>query len=136
MKLEDICVSLELAKELRDAGYPQEDSLFYWVKKATEISVMGKGVMEYAPEAVICAAPTCAEIGDKLPAIITHSEGNHYYLKIEKEHCYDQEEGWYSNYFDDDGWCLIDDNDPFHQIRLVESFCNLWLYLKKEGLLA
>ena len=31
MKLEDICVNLHIAKMLRDSGFPQEGSLFYWV---------------------------------------------------------------------------------------------------------
>jgi len=78
MKLEQQVVSLELAKELKELGYPQE-SLFYWsvplIEKAvtkeqeelkkckTELYYRGNDWGEYF-ESV--SAPTVAELGEVL----------------------------------------------------------------------
>lgn len=35
--LEDITTSLKLAKELKEVGFPQKESLFYWVKKVSAL---------------------------------------------------------------------------------------------------
>lgn len=77
MTLQQICVSLELAKQLKAEGYPQE-SLFTW----------NVGIESCHPNLVVTnekgfdrtnrffhfyAAPTASEIGEQLPKRITAS---------------------------------------------------------------
>jgi hypothetical protein len=66
MKIEQQVVSLDLAKQLKDAGYPQDDSVLYWCD-----SNHGYWELENLPlpanEKDWCAAPTVAELGEKLP---------------------------------------------------------------------
>ena len=68
MKLTDICVSLELAKELKEAGYSQE-SLFYWGDSISEGKYILKRKGYFLPsdlrKELPISAPTVAELGEK-----------------------------------------------------------------------
>lgn len=76
--LEDICCSLDLAKQLKRAGYTQK-SLFYWVDhkgKGTDFISRYLDIGLHKEEAgnleiEFISAPTASEIGEKLPGIIT-----------------------------------------------------------------
>lgn len=78
MELKDQCVSLELAKKLKELGFKQE-SLFYWVLFHGGV---GKGHSDYERSAIWelrtkegslnfqesrCPAYTVAELGEMLP---------------------------------------------------------------------
>ena len=99
-KLQAICVSLEWAKELKKAGYPQE-SLFYWSVETTSKELLKTlGVKRWKPTITDSkkemdgdvstekiAAPTSTEIGEELPReiettwrgrVIYHPGTNHF----------------------------------------------------------
>lgn len=73
-------VSLPLALELRDAGYPQENALFYWVEIGQQmpyqdIEFSGKYLLrhrdhlrnEFEESRDIVAAPLASELMEKMP---------------------------------------------------------------------
>ncbi|MHA1400130.1 MAG: hypothetical protein ACTSQE_07260 [Candidatus Heimdallarchaeaceae archaeon] len=87
MNIEKQVVSLELAKELKEAGYPQE-SLFYHVAFASgkdNLIVQDPRCMENFDheEFEIYSAPTVAELGEALPEDIEVQEDG-YFLRIDK----------------------------------------------------
>ena len=98
MKPEDKVVSLETARKLKDAGFPQEDMEHWWHEKVlnfiegkmkggkTEM-VLGQKVIGNFDCAGHMAAPDAQEVGDQLPACITQ-DGVNRYLNCEKD-CYD-----------------------------------------------
>lgn len=70
--IEKYVVSLELARKLKDAGFPQETE-FYWIE-----TTQGWRVIRNPPEFIkekmvpdIIAAPLASEIGERLPWVIT-----------------------------------------------------------------
>jgi hypothetical protein len=126
MKIEEQVVSLELAKELKETGYPQ-DGLFCWVPNVpgNEIShrlrSLGDGeTLEdnrgtYGRDVYI-AAPTVAELGEQLPV----------YFSSYKTHG-EQGGPWYCKGF------------LSKQVEEGQSEANsrakMWLYLKSHSLL-
>ena len=119
MKLQDICVSLKLAKELKEAGFPQES--LHWWGGIGNMGIWCDHVKEDMPSQETrftwYAAPTVAELGEALP--------------LNKINCYkasDKENTYYFN--------LRVVNE---YIGEAESEANarakMWLYLKKEGLI-
>ena len=75
MKAENEVVSLKLSKKLEEAGYPQQEGLWWWVWngfsfKLTRINPKLRNEKGYV-------APTVAELGEKLPTgITTHKQGH------------------------------------------------------------
>lgn len=79
MPLEQQVVSLELAKELKELGYPQE-SLFYWkysngtlekhsgIKIDTELRYGKQPIFENLGTWYTCSTPTVAELGKLIGA--------------------------------------------------------------------
>jgi hypothetical protein len=69
MRLEDIVVSLDLAKELRDSEYPQE-TLFFWYEGLERDGSVYDYVECSGQEAIknvgTYAAPAASEIGEQL----------------------------------------------------------------------
>ena len=131
MTLQDICVSLELAKQLKEAGFPQE-SLFYWVYPGTwwgdgdEPLLFERGHFFRSSTFVVgkdCGipAPTVAELGEALPAYLDNN--NTPTLTLDKG----------------DGWdCCYKDRKQHHLVgaeKMSDVLAKMWLYLKKEGLL-
>ena len=82
MKIEQQVVSLELAKKLKEAGYPQGDSLWYWVEQLERDGFGRSGLKFLEGKWEITnsvgrfastynfrpnyAAPTVAELGEEL----------------------------------------------------------------------
>jgi hypothetical protein len=67
MKLEDQFAPLELARRMKELGFPQDGGLAFWASKDEIPSLIIHGDEEdtgYHPE--LCAAPTVAEIGEAL----------------------------------------------------------------------
>lgn len=78
MRLEDQVAPLELARQMREMGFPQE-TCFGWLKpyegpaRGFPDVITGPnepwiGALPHFQFAVICAAPTVAEMGEWLPA--------------------------------------------------------------------
>ena len=81
MKLEQICVSLELAKELKEAGYPQR--ALHWWGGIGNMDIWCDHVKEEMPPQekrfTWYAAPTASELGEKLPESIK-KDGENYLI--------------------------------------------------------
>lgn len=137
MKIKDICVSLELAKELKEAGYPQESLFFYsktkyngktwnWELKASADSNFRQFVTITEPTKIVgkdntaISAPTVAELGEALLK-----------LKVLDGICFlHPKEKWSFIYINSEG----DDVEVFADTE-ANARAKMWLYLKKEGLL-
>ena len=128
MNIENYVCSLELAKQLKSEGYPQEDSLFYRGVKSGKIYLYETAIeIKYNPS-FFYAAPISDELLEELPKEITLGKEKYedfatmtIYLFEEGNHIfYDGENG---EYFE----CKQD--------RFVDSVAELWLKLKKEGYL-
>lgn len=121
MTLQQICVSLELAKQLKEAGYPQESFFWWrynWSKEKYEIQGENRGED--------FAAPTSAELGEQLPDSI-HAAPITYFLDYQK-----LGDTWKIDYRDADDdqllWSIGSDNEA--DIR-----AKMWLLLKEKGLI-
>lgn len=71
MELKNQCVSLELAKKLKELGCKQK-SLFYWLQVSAHIGtdiweLVDEEPGEYYPKEQWCSAFTVAELGEMLP---------------------------------------------------------------------
>ena len=123
-KLEDICVSLELAKQLKAAGYPQE-SLFYWNgNEEFNYIVKYKDDLFGWKEAIKISAPTASELGGVLGVDETKKIVSYHFWKYPDEDLYNF--GW----VDADGG-----EENFGEEKLIDAMAEAWLYLKKENLL-
>ncbi|MHC1584604.1 MAG: hypothetical protein ACXQTM_08310, partial [Methanosarcinales archaeon] len=90
MRKEDIVVSLELAKRLKEAGV-NSSSLFYWRiwdDKSVDIAMGDEDDLDYsgASRKVVEKIPayTAAELMEKLPGFIRQSKNGRYILSIHK----------------------------------------------------
>lgn len=123
--LKQITVSLELAQQLKEAGYPQE-SLFYWFSnnKKTEYWVMRAHREHFTEQGwkdlmdIVIAAPTASELGEQLgiagPDKTIKAYGDLY------------------------GFKNTGSIGSIGLIRLLtqpDRLAEMWLYLKKQGLL-
>lgn len=115
-------VSLQLAQELRKAGFPQETE-FWWkvwpISGAAHIEFGGK---EYWKETGwdIWAAPTAEEILERLPIQLKTKE----FLSIQKFNTYWVGYGVGTKIY-----------KHFDSESLAEAAGKMYLYLSKEGLL-
>jgi hypothetical protein len=145
MKIEQQVVSLKLAKQLKEAGYPQDDSYWSWAISSTIFSCLKCGYEEERlPQLVntiqcigpaysetIAAAPTVAELGEKLPATIKPNVKpfNESYCMLEMVK---DEKCWAIQYFQPSSGC------QYHQevaTTEADARAKMWLYLKEKGLL-
>ena len=127
MKLQDQVVSLELSKQLKEAGYPQE-GIWWWIKGKNHM----KGKIELSLDnpsstvgfvhwSKIAVAPTVAELGEALPkryASMINDNDNEGYQAM----C----------------WCMSNeprDIKPMYAPTEADARAKCWLYLKKENLL-
>lgn len=128
IKLENQVVSLELAKQLKEAGYKQEGLWFY--NSETMKLQLGftchtdkQGKMKWS-----IVAPTVAKLGEALPKNI----GEYNFLEIGK----DIDKKWWCVYRD---ISINDRNKSIKYLKRANAEANarakMWLYLKKEGLL-
>lgn len=148
MKLEQICVSLELSKKLEKAGYPQE-SLFRWVKLEAgwrlfsiwewenETGYSWEDLTDDRLDYEWYSAPTASELGEALSGFIINDDV-HLTLVIQKINI-----GTKKTFPDFGKWgityCFL---PTFTHIlhseideKLVEALAKMWLYLKDKGLL-
>lgn len=116
-------VSLELAKELKEVGYPQEGE-FWWVEfgKDLEFSEITahKRAYNYEPPTRLTNAPLASEIMEKLPETIKDSQ--RYSVMIDK-----YKKGYGVNY----------SFMSFHHQgdTLVDALAKMYIYLAKNNLL-
>lgn len=119
MKLQDICASLEMSKELKKAGYPQ-DSLFYWAKFKDVWKIRDRDAMDILfPDYEKVSAPTVAELGEALPVLVEDNYSD----------CYKSADGWECSYDRAMNGKFFTDKSEAN-VR-----AKMWLYLKEEGLL-
>ena len=113
MELEEQVTSLELSRELKDNGYPQE-GLWWWVRHFGHLSI------NIHKEGALCVAPTVAELINNMSekiqilhiGLLTGGYAVTYETKEKKTN-------------------LNMETDK----NLANAFAKMWLYLKKEGLL-
>ena len=136
-KLEDIVISLELAKKLKKAGFKQE-GLFWWIEKGCPIRTSKK---EYSQRTgfvyddnyfvkhdgcileAICSAPTTEEILKGLPKHFSRQ-----YLGIAPS-LNNNAYGVY--YMDSSQNITIIHEDK----KLTNALAKMWIYLKENNLL-
>lgn len=121
-------VNLETAKLLKEAGFPQANLSNY-----SNESAYGSRVDHFShPDAITSVAmPTADELLEELPAVVvTHVIEEEYdvccWLQIDKN----GEKEWMIRYEYSQG--------RLHQVyteNLCEALAQMWLHLKKEGLL-
>lgn len=131
---ESIVVSLDLAKQLKEAGWPQEDSVLYWNADIThgEAVRVSLGIKRKSMYEENIAAPTCEEVLRRLPPAL-ELEGKCCTIDCTKEiHI--------SGGIDKGKW-LVGYEDcvdySYYQIAdtLVNAAAQMWLYLQSHNLL-
>jgi len=146
MKLEDIVVSLELAKELKEAGYPQEDSLFYWFMVAGE-GEKSRHIIFNDPDNGYCtnsscnhnpiSAPTASELGEYLKNPIQPKDfpyGSH-------KNIYQHYSGFENEGINKDCWesIIVERNIGTQLVKTAKTEADaraeMWLYLKQNNLI-
>lgn len=103
--------SLELSKELKEAGFPQE-SYLSWMRVDEEY------ILGHYSKGVGVSAPTAEEILDLLPLIAFDGGGRLTVVKLSN----DDYEVKYGRYVE-------------RGATLAEASANMWLWLKAEGIL-
>ena len=131
MNIEQKVTSLELSKQLKEAGFPQE-GLFAWYETPREktmsclrtpylvlINDTDTDGFNYYKEFVVAIAPLPCELGEVLPSdaydesVLLWKIGNIYYCS-----------------------CQGDETIPtFESDKLADAMSKMYLYLKKEGLI-
>lgn len=128
-------VSLEIAKQLKEAGFPQKSDMI-WLNIDDEIELLhiSKIFKPHLPlHTISYAAPTAEDILDLLPERITHRrclymtptaeellpDENNYYVFYEKASTLGEETG----------------NPEFGGKTLVEALAKMWIYLNENDFL-
>ena len=125
MKLENQVVSLELSKQLKEAGYEQE-GLWWWsifhgsagkgkpIDYPPKLELYENGITEVylkSSSFKYFVAPTVAELGERLPDNISSHKCNF-------------KKGYFV--YDDNAMNFVEDTE-------ANARAKMWLYLKKEG---
>ena len=148
MKLENQLVSLELSKQLKEAGYKQE-GLFWWVDneltKDREEDIVweeGSSCPDFSAscrkdcskckygekiEHKVYVAPTTAELWDKLPSSIPMYE-DAFHLCLRKN----AQGVKYTNGAGETLISVYNDTSGHIPYFVVNSLAKMWLYIKKE----
>lgn len=120
------CTNLELSQELKKLGYPQE-SLFKWhckldekLKQATPYEIIY--YPEEAHRGTMIAAPTVAELGNKL-------------YEVFSKHGYDLLYKAYGECFDFKGTQRIGDIGIINLMRKPDMAAKMLIYLLKNNLI-
>jgi hypothetical protein len=140
MKIKDICVSLELAKKLEKAGYPQE-SLFYWCENEDT----GEFFLSYKNEIKAdhghdwrqfawYSAPTASELGEALPREIEYQVDKNEpgFRDYEPRISVDIDNNWLIRYGDFTADKIL---IAFKDKSEANARAKMWLYLKSNNLL-
>ena len=123
MNIEKQVVSLELAKQLKDAGYPQE-GLWWWTNRMGRFRIVSDVPHTQYVTDIYYAAPTVAELGEKIKGVCFSWYGT--YVK--------DNECWYvfwaedTQSFRDKQWITDADTEANARAKML-------LYLHKEGLI-
>lgn len=120
-------VSRELAEKLRDAGYPQYNSHFYWMQgfdEPVKAYKTGEGILDDF------AAALSDELLEQLPKEYKRKE-----LVIS---CGEDTEKTYAGYAERDnyGYYTLDDNfyrDCFDADKPADALAQLWLWCVENG---
>lgn len=141
MKLNQICVSLELAKELKEAGYPQK-TYAWWIDFGS-VDHMRKNNNGWRIDIrkprvyPTISAPTASELLEQLPVLISVNstfQGNWFICSLH-ENCPAYGKIKHEEIIDDDG------NKDWFTLRstgadsAVNALAKMWLYLKQNNLL-
>lgn len=139
-KCKEQVVSLDIAKELKEAGYPQE-GLWWWQRHGKrkwdlECSVY-LGESEYSDDDIV--APTVAELGEALPRDIHIPNRKTNDLRDRKSYFF-RSEKVDEGVFCKNGWDVGYVGRPYalHYEQAnteANARARMWLYLKKEGLI-
>ena len=140
MTIEQFCTSLEISKQLKEAGYPQE-SLFTWIQ-CEEPDEFSLEKTEHAIELIkfdgirddtgtfheIFAAPTASELGEQLPNEIIISEKTHWFLTTWKRQSGEIAIKYKAN-----------EKPDYCPVKIGKTEANarakMWIYLKQNNLL-
>lgn len=135
MKLEQLVVSLDLAKQLKEAGYKQDDSLFYyWIDKILDKYTRPPELVYGLPKSTkdsiaVIAAPTSADIGEQLPwCFELHFNPGTKQWSCEQESTEIATSKGSFSFPDVGGVCFFADTE-------ADARAQCWLYLKHQGLL-
>lgn len=137
--------SLELSKQLKEAGIPQE-SEWYWMEYEDKEDDTTFWNLKYAPNYKgndpkdYVSAFHVGELGEMLPRYLD-KDGNRYYLEIAATPIYDNKYMWSVSYRNVSVWrdtrdikLKVYDMPPHLADTEAEARGKMLLYLKKEGL--
>ena len=136
--IEQQVVSLDLAKQLKEAGYKQE-GLWWWkpdmITKGKDVFLQSESAltMQLGNHKTIAVAPTVAELGEALPETIKKKPD---YRKKDEKEIYTleyHEKGlsveYIYYYYEPCDYITIKGNTE------ANARAKMWIYLRKEGLL-
>lgn len=142
MNAESIVVSLDMAKQLAKAGWPQEESYLAWFTMQNgKTSEVHRNVGNLLP--IDFAAPTAEEILRRLPGYVL-DKGITYGLRVEKLNplqIFDrtgenQEYMWKMDYYRiRDNIELCPPSPPVTGTNLANAAAAMWCYLSENDLL-
>lgn len=133
-------VSLDLAKELKEKGYPQNDSNFFWGLKENEWILLYDAFIGFISERGIYyltnefqikkffAAPTAEEVLGKLPYMVDIGDEVPKFLVINK-----LKSEYEVSYQNNKKYGCID--VYMNNKSLADAGAELWLYSEEKGLL-
>lgn len=131
--------SLELARKLKEAGYPQEGE-FWWKhyeqSEVGELPILARddeindGFMED-----YYAAPLCTELLEQLPEYIDLPDGSRKYPLIYKDHYGDERGQVYRAYLSDISNPNFLGEMRFENQSLPNALAEMWLWLKENSYL-
>lgn len=135
--MKECCVDLEIAKELKENGFPQ-NTILQWrfYDGSVENSFLITSRASGFGHGLICHAPTSDEILKALPIIIRDNYNNDFSLRIDQTCDNGEKNVTYWSYeslnnFDDSEFIL--DNKMCNDKKLPNALAKMWLYVKKEG---
>lgn len=136
--MKNLVVSLELAKQLKEAGFPQRNCTFYHyfnAGKPTGAIVTGDMYRDVDDDFLnnkLLALPLAEEILERLPEIISTDPNE--LVGTVKGYLTIQKLGYYEV-----GYTLVSGEMLFESVEAKESLAEaagkMYIYLKKEGLL-
>ena len=136
MKLEQQCVSLELAKKMKELGFEQE-SLFWWTKNRAGL----KPYVEYEKfidkrtvhhKYLDCSAYTVAELGEMLPYSIRSNLGIEEELFFTVHRCVGGR-GWNLTY--ENAYDKTFERMPVWADTEADARAKMLIYLKENNLI-
>lgn len=114
-------MNYELARKLKDAGYPQNDGIAI-VEDGTTFNVGKNDILTDE----MCFVPTLEEL---IEACKKTHESNGYTFDFVINYVNSEEPYWFAGYEYMDGWCEGEDGQG---ATPAEAVANLWLALNKK----